>query len=398
MHGETDEALARGRDCLARARAAAPAIAAEAARIEEARQLTPPALAAMHEARLFRLLLPRRLGGDELDPVHLAQVAEIVAAADASAAWCMGQSTGCAMSAAYMDPEPAARVFGGAEDVLAWGAGAMGRADAVPGGFRVTGAWQFASGSRHATWLGGHCKVYEPDGTMRLRADGRPRERTMLFRREIATIRDVWQVMGLRGTGSDSYAVEDLFVPAELTLDREEPLERQETGTVYRVPTTLVFAAAFSGVALGIARASLDALLALARDKTPRGAAAILRDSPGFQAEAAQLEAKLGAARQYLLHNAGEVWRDALAGGELSLDRRVAMRLAVTFAINQATEVTAAVYRAAGATAIFDTAPFERRFRDAHAVSQQVQARPTHYVTVGRHMVGLEPDTTLFLY
>jgi indole-3-acetate monooxygenase len=389
--------LSERADALARARRVAPVLQAAAARIEAARELPPDVLAALHEARIFRLMLPRWLGGDELDPVALSHVAETIAAADASAAWCLGQGSGCAMSAAYLAPESARKIFGPADAVLAWGAGAQGKAVAAKGGYVASGKWFFASGSRHATWLGGHCKVFEADGSPRLGRDGAQAERTMLFRRAQATIDDVWRVVGLRGTGSDGYAVAELFVPEEETLNRDDVAGRRYDAPVYRFPITLVFAAAFGGVALGIARGALDDLRALGMEKTPRGARASLRESPVFQTQLAELEGRWRAARAYLDAAFERVWRDSQGQAELTLDQRIDIRLAATTAINQATDVTAAAYRAAGATAIFDSGPFERRLRDSHAVSQQAQARVTHFETVGRHLLGLAPDTTLFL-
>ena len=382
---------------VARARALQPLLKAAAPRIEAARELTPDVLAAMHEARLFRLTLPRALKGEELDPVSLSQVTEAIATGDASAAWCLGQGSGCAMSAAYLAPDAAAKVFGPADAVLAWGAGAQGKATATKGGYVASGKWLFASGSRHATWLGGHCKVFEADGRPRLDAAGQPVERTMLFRRGQAQIDDVWHVLGLRGTGSDGYAVSELFVPEAETLNRDNVNERRDAAAIFRFPITLTFASAFSGVALGIARGALDDLLALAMDKTPRGATRPLRENPVFQTAAAELEGQWRAARAYLHATVGEVWRSAEAGSELTLEQRIKIRLAATTAINMATDVTERAYRAAGATAIFNSQPFERRLRDAHAVSQQAQARATHFETVGRHLLGLEPDTTMFL-
>jgi alkylation response protein AidB-like acyl-CoA dehydrogenase len=396
--GQEPATARRVSDCLARARGVTAVLRAEATRIEAVRELTPATLAAMHEARLFRLLLPASLGGEELDAVSLSQVTEIIAAADASAAWCLGQGSGCAMAAAYLSPKVAERVFGRAEDVLAWGAGAQGRAVAEPGGYRVSGTWHFASGSRHATWLGGHCRVFEADGRPRLRPDGRQVERTALFPREAARIIDNWQVMGLRGTGSDGFAFDAFFAPDEMTIDREDDAERREQATLYLFPATLVYAPAFAGVAIGIARAMLDDLLALARaNKTPRGARTTLKENPVFQTLAAELEAAVRAGRAYLSGSVAEVWREVALSRQLTLDQRMAIRLSATYVINQMTDVVERAYRAAGATAIFDENPFERRFRDAHAVSQQAQARATHYETVGRHLLGLPPDTLMFL-
>src|SRR3954451_15639147 len=206
--GRTDVAV----DYVARARQLAPLLAAAAPRIDEARELPKDVLDAMQAAGMFRLLVPRAIGGAELDPATYIQCVEAIASGDASVAWCMNQGSGCSLSAGYLEPRIAREVFGGERDVLAWGQGPGAKAIRVDNGWRISGTWAFASGSRHATWLGAHCPCFGADGTPQRHADGKPWERTMLFRREIATITDVWQVVGLRGTGSDTYSVQDLFV------------------------------------------------------------------------------------------------------------------------------------------------------------------------------------------
>ena len=382
-----------GRPWIERARSVTPLLAERAAKIEVRRELTADVLEALHARELFRLSLPAHVGGYELPVPMLAAVTEIIAGTDASTAWCLGQAFGCAMSGAFLDQEAAREVFGARDAVLAWGAGAQGKAVATDGGYRVSGAWKFASGSKHATWLGGHCKVHEADGRPRLDANGVHTRRTALFRRDRATIADDWYVMGLRGTRSEGYAVEDLFVESRLTLDRETPQECQVDATLYRFPTTSVYASVFSGVALGIARAMLDDLVALARTKSPRGARTSMRESPVIHTRLAELEARLGSAQAYQRETLREVWADVDAAREITMAQRTRIRLATTHAIRQATEVTEEVYRLAGATAIFEHHAFERRFRDAHAVSQQVQGRHTNFETVGRHMLGLDIET-----
>ncbi len=384
-------------DAKARAQRVAGLLRASCKEIESTRALPSHVLSALHEARLFRLLLPRSLGGDEIDPPTLAEVTAIVSAADASTAWCIGQGGGCAMSAAFLEPAAARQVFGPANAVLAWGAGAAGRAIATKSGYRISGEWGFASGSRHATWLGAHCKVFEADGKPRLRPDGRHAERTALFPRVTATIHDVWQVMGLKGTGSDSYAVTDIEVPAELTLDRDSQLECRETGPLYRIPTTMAYSAAFSGVMLGIARGALDDMAALAMAKTPRGATSSMRESPVLQSDLAKLEARWRALRALQQATLREVWEGVARGGELTLQNRIDWRLATTHAINDGVQIVMEVYRSAGQTAVFEENPFEQRLRDALSASQQVQGRTTHYMTVGRHLLGLPPDTMMFI-
>jgi alkylation response protein AidB-like acyl-CoA dehydrogenase len=286
-------------------------------------------------------------------------------------------------------------VFGPADAVLAWGAGAVGKATVSDGGFRISGRWGFASGGKHATWLGAHCKVFEADGSPRMKANGKQVERTALFPRQEITTFDDWYVMGLRGTRSEGYQIDDVFVEDGFTVDREAGEERRLPDTLYKFSTTMVYAGCFSGVALGIARAMLDELFKLAVHKTPRGTSP-MRDSQVIQVRLAELEAKWSAARAFQQLALEDAWVQMDATQALDMPARARVRLATTHAINEATAVTEQVYRLAGATAVFTSQPFEQRFRDAHGVSQQVQARFTNYETVGRMMLGLDVDT-LFL-
>lgn len=377
----------------ARAASVAAVVAAMAGEVEAGRSLPTPLLDALHGAALFRTLLPRTLRGDETDPASYVRMLEVLAREDASTAWCVGQASGCSMAAAYLDPEVGWEIWGGdPRAVLAWGAGPQGTARAVEGGYIVTGTWGFASGGRHATWLGGHCHVADRDGTLRCGANGEPVERTMLFRKEAAVMTDTWHVMGLRGTGSDSYSVANLFVPDRYSLNRFDDAERREPGPLYAFSTTYLYASGFAGVALGIARGSLDALVQLAKRKTPSAMSRALCDSPVVQSQIAQCEAKLRSARALVLTTLQDAWEGAKESGELTIDQKVSIRLAATFAIHQAKEVTSTAYQEAGATAVFESNPFERRFRDAHSVSQQVQGRTAHFETVGQHLLGLPTD------
>src|SRR3981081_323004 len=145
---------------IERARALAPLIAREADEIERTRRLTQPVVSALIENGLYRVLLPQSVGGAEAAPEIFMQMLEEVAKADASTAWCLGQSAVCAVTAAYLDPEVAGEIFNVAPGMLAWGAIAN-EVHAVPGGYRATGRWDFASGSHQASWLGAHVRVVE---------------------------------------------------------------------------------------------------------------------------------------------------------------------------------------------------------------------------------------------
>jgi alkylation response protein AidB-like acyl-CoA dehydrogenase len=381
------------RAVLARARAVLPRLESASDTIEASRRLGPAVVDALHDAALFRLLMPRFLDGGEVDPVTFVHVIEAVAQVDGSTAWCLCQAAGCSMVGAYLTPEIAREIFGPRDAVLAWGPGPDARAVAVDGGYRVTGTWSFASGCRHATWLGGHAPIFETDGSPRRRADGSQDSRTMLFPSGGAEIVDVWLVSGLRGTGSDAFTVSDLFVPHAYSVSRDDPAERRHPGALYCFPSGSLYASGFAAVAMGLARTMLDAFVALARDKTPRGGRRTLRDNHVVQSQVAQADARLRSARMFLVGSLDEIWRDVGRSGTLTLDQRMTIRLAATYAIHQAKDVADIAYQAAGSSAIFTAGAFERRFRDIHAVTQQLQGRQAHFETVGQYLLGLDPDT-----
>ena len=217
-----DQSHPAGHEYLRRARALAPIIEQSIPEIERARRLTPAVVQGLVAGGFYRMLQPHFLGGGELSIADFAAVIEEIAKADASTAWCLSQCAVCAMSAAYLDRPAALQVFGPPEGIVAWGPVAPSEARMVDGGYRVTGSWNFASGGHQASWLGGQSFVYDANGQQVRKPDGSPLIRMMLFPYRDAHITDVWDVMGLRGTGSDTYAVKDLFVPEALAFGRDE--------------------------------------------------------------------------------------------------------------------------------------------------------------------------------
>jgi indole-3-acetate monooxygenase len=368
-----------------RARALGPLIAQEADEIERTRRLTPPVVSALIENGLYRALLPQSLGGAEAPPEIFMQMLEEIAKADASTAWCVGQCSVCAMTAAYLDAEVACEIFGKATDILAWGAIAN-EVQAVPGGYRITARWDFASGCRQANWLGAHVQVIEADGTRRVKPNGTPEIRTIVFPATSATMHDVWDVIGLSGTGTDSYSVQNLFVPEKFAALRDDFTALREKGLLYRITTYTMFGLGFGAIALGVARATLDAAVELAREKHSVGIAA-MRDNSAVQGLIGRTEGNLRAARAYLYSTAADAWQGLIETGKLSEERRAALRLASTWTIHQAASVVDAAYHMAGATAVFRANKFERRFRDMHAIAQQIQARDTHYEDIGKNIL-----------
>jgi indole-3-acetate monooxygenase len=375
-----------GIDLVERARALAPLIAREADEIERTRRLTPAVTQALVENGLYRALLPKSFGGAELPLESFMQMQEEVARADASTAWCLGQCSVCAMTAAYLDPDAANQIFNVAPGILAWGA-IKHEVQAVPGGYLASARWDFASGSRQASWLGAHVRVVEADGTPRRKPDGSPEIRTILFPATSATLHDVWDVIGLRGTGTDSYSVENLFIPEKFAALRDEPAALRQQGPLYKLATNMVFGMGFAATSLGVARATLDAAIELSRGKTPQAQMA-MRDNNAVQGLIGRTEASWRAARAYLYSTAAEAWRDLSRGEPVTEAHRVALRIAVTWTIHQSTAIVDTAYRMAGATAVFNANKFERRFRDMHAIAQQIQGRDAHYEDAGKAILS----------
>jgi indole-3-acetate monooxygenase len=391
----TSADLAGDQSVISRAEAVRPAVAAASTEIEGTRRLPPALLDRLHEAGLFRLLLPRSANGIETDPITFFHAIETIARADGSTAWCLSQAGGCAMSAAYLDLPVAQAIFGGdPRAVLAWGPGPKVRAVECEGGYKVTGVWSFASGGRHATWLGAHCPIYQADGSPKRDANGEQQQRTMLVRTEDVAWTDIWNTVGLRGTASDQFALNDFFVRSDHSITRQFDRECRESGPLYRMGSGTCYQVGFAAVACGIARGALDHFIDLARNKVGRGFKSPLRDNAVVQSNLAQAEVHLRAARGFVLQSMADIWKDLSAGATITVEQRVTVRMAATHAIHKAREAVDFAYNAAGTTAIFENHPLERRFRDIHTVTQQLQGRLSHFETVGAWIMGADADLT----
>jgi alkylation response protein AidB-like acyl-CoA dehydrogenase len=259
------------------------------------------------------------------------------------------------------------------------------------------------SGCRHATWLMGSCAVFEGE-TPRLGPHGVPERRWMLFPAGQSQIIDTWHVAGLRGTGSDDVAIEDVFIPHERTVAMSHFEPPRHPGALYAFasdrasgatatipvynPGTWLVAIGFAAVSLGVARGALDAFAELASTKSPRGGKALLREDPVVQTHYARAEAALGAARAWLYKTVRAGWETVCARGSLDARQRVLLRLASVHAAERAAEVVEAVWKAAGASSIFVSSPLERRFRDVHVATQNIAVSPVLYGAAGRMLLS----------
>ena len=368
----------------------APMIRSCTDQIEADRELPRPLFEALADAGLFQLALPRTLGGAEIDLPAYVQVLEEIGKADASTGWVVNQ---CAIFATYAArmPRNIARLIwiDTPYSVVANTPVPTARAVVVPGGYRVTGRQGFSSGCRHAAWLAARAYIFE-NGQPRLK-DGQPEERYLFVPAAETELLDTWHVRGMRGTGTHDFAVSDVFVPAERTvLQAGAPL--LDTGPLYQIPRSLLFASGDAAVGLGLARSCLAAFFELAGAKKPRAMQAMLRDQPLVQAAVGHCEAHLRSGRAFLNEVVRDLWTEAISTDTITLDQRAALRLATTHAIHLAVQVVDTVYQAAGVTAIYEGNLMQRHFQDIHVISQHLQGRLSHYELVGKHSLGLKID------
>ena len=374
------------------ARKLAPQIRACAEETETAKQLPRALFEAIADAGIFHLLVPRAVGGAELDLPTYAQVIEELGKADASTGWAVNQGAVFATYASRMPLEAARAIFIDPPRAVVGNSPApTATAVVVPGGYRVTGKQGFSTGCRHATWVAAHSSVVLENGQKRLEASGQPEQRYCFVPVGEATLHDTWQVRGMRGTGTDHFEVKDVFVPeARTVLSVTAPIVHP--GPLYNIPRTLCFASGDAGVACGLARAALEAFAELAGAKTPRAMPNLLRDTPLVQNDIGHAEANLRSARALWMEAVRDIWNESATTGAVTLEKRAALRIATTHAIRLCVQVVDTVYNAAGATAVYESHPLQRYFQDIHVISQHMQSRMAVYELIGRYYLGLPID------
>ena len=386
-----DGSVRRAEDVLRAVQDLAPAVAARAGEVEDARRVPPDLLDDLVRTGCFRMLLPASHGGSAADLPTAMRILETLASADASVAWIVGIGAAAWLDLVGLPRASFDDIVGTAPDVI--GAGVFrpaGTATPVDGGYRVSGRWSFASGCEHASWIYGNCIE-----TGRLtHGDEPPPMRTVVFSPGEVTIEDTWDVSGLRGTGSHHFRVDDVFVPVERTLDpMGDPPGLDEP--VIRAPLLSVLSLAMTSIALGTARAALDDVVALAAGKVPMLAGRELAANPLFRHELATAETELSAARALVHQLAGQLWDTATSGAEATLDDRARARAASAWATSRAAAVVDVAYRSGGGTALYRDHPLQRRLRDVHALTQHFLVKPDTLTTAGAVMVGTDPDVPL---
>jgi indole-3-acetate monooxygenase len=367
-----------------------PELAARADEIDNARRLPVDLAQKLAAAGVFRMVTPRRYGGLEASPREIVETTAAIAAANASAGWCAMIGATTALNAAYMAPEYAAEIYADPMHITGGVFAPMGKAVIEGDHYRVSGRWQWGSGSGHCAWLCGGCTVWE-NGEMKRLPSGAPDARMMVFPASAATLLDTWHVMGLKGTGSGDIEVKDILVPMgrSVSLVADAPLER---GALYKFPAFGLLALGVSAAAMGNARGALDAFHALATVKKSQGSAKTLAERQTMQAAFAEAEAKFRAARAYQFAEIDRVWAIALQPGDIPMTARADLRLACTHMTRTGADICRTLYDLGGGAALYESSDLQRRFRDAHAITQHIATAPATYELTGRILFGLPTD------
>lgn len=372
------------------AREIAPIIQKHNPETERGRRLSRPVLDALRETGLLRISTPRSLGGLEADPITRALVVEEISRHDSAAGWTLENPLDWAFFCARLPDE-------GAEEIYSHGAGILiaaqfGRplnATSTEGGYRISGRAPFVSNCYDADWISSTALV-DSDR----HSEGEPEMIMVYFPREKCEIIDTWDVMGMRGTGSNDISVTDVFVPKARTFPMVPEFKpgSHYQGPLYRFPLVGVAATGIPTPMLGVARRALDEVTELALTKTPVATSGLLRERSSAQVQLGQAEAVLRSGRLLLLDTVSEAWRRCLDGGTHSLKQRADLLLAMTHAMSSAVQAVELCCRIAGTTAFRATSPLERCFRDVQTMRHHVFASEARYGTFGQVYLNVTPD------
>jgi 3-hydroxy-9,10-secoandrosta-1,3,5(10)-triene-9,17-dione monooxygenase len=380
---------------LARARALVPRLRERASRSEEMRRLPPETERELHEAGLFRIVQPKRVGGSELDYVALIDCADAIGQGDASAAWNFANLASHHWMLAMFDRRAQDLVWGKDPNALIASSFIFpaGRAKKVDGGYVLRGSWPFSSGVDASQWNMLASVVWSDD-----EADG-IEYRIFLLPKNDYRIKDTWEATGLRGTGSNDVEVHDAFVAEPMTVAVSDlaggptPGSAINPNALYTLPVFSLFPYVLSGVALGNAQACLDDYVGLARHSASTYNRAKLSDLQTTQIKIAEASSKIDAARLIMRSACIEALKDARRGRIPDMAAKTRMRRDGAFSVNLCTEAVSLLFAASGARGLYTSGALQRQFRDAHAINSHIafnfDAAGTNY---GRVALGLPSE------
>jgi alkylation response protein AidB-like acyl-CoA dehydrogenase len=359
---------------------AGPSFAARSAAIAANRTLPADVVVDLVGTGACKLFVPSRYGGSEAHPFDGFRVIEELSYHDGATGWCAMIAGTTGMLGGLLPAAHAEKIFAAPDAVTGGVAAPMGLATIVDGGLEVTGHWQWGSGTAHCTHIGGGCRVH---------CHG---PRFVFFDRADVELLDTWDVAGLEGTGSTDYRVDGAFVPEGRWMELVGPAP-VEDGPLYRFSFFGLLALGIAAVGLGLARRSIDELVALAAVKTPQGSSRPLADRAPTQADVAIAEAAVRAANAFVADASDAAWQTVAAGDEQTVEERRSLRLAATHAMTAAVQTVDRMYTAAGGAAVYKRSPLQRLLRDVHVATQHAMTAPRTFELAGRLRLGLETDT-----
>jgi indole-3-acetate monooxygenase len=374
-----------------------PVLRATSARAEADRRLAPEAMAALIDAGVTRSLVPKSLGGLELDFVSVLTLLEELSRIDSAAGWVSSLAIEVSAVAGLLPAEAGQEMFADPRAVCVGAWFPPGTAEPVQGGYRVTGQWAFGSGSNYATWFNGQVMITD-HGVPRLGPDGAPHLLFVFFRAAEAEVLDNWQALGMRGTGSHDFRVTDIFVPEHRSwaLGPWEMQNPAYAGPAYTLGPWLI-PPAQACVTLGIARAAIDDLLDLAgAGKTPSYTQTSIADRAMVQDRLARARALVDAARSYVYATARAACEYLSSAPKLDFAHSLPLALAGSFGIEASAQAVDLVHACAGSSAIRDERPFQKYFRDVHTLTQHAFSSASRYESVGKIMLGRESDWAFY--
>lgn len=355
---------------------------------ERERRLPGAAATALADAGFFRLCRPRHLGGLEADPPAVLAAVEELARHDGSAAWCALNCGIAGVLHSFLPVEGAGETAGG-EAVVNGVIAPSGRALRTDGGHLVSGRWSFVSNCHQCTWLAPASIVFDGDD-MATTPDGPQIVMTFLPAGDWRIV-DTWDTAGLRATGSHDIEVDEVFVPAHRTFPVPLP-EPVADGALFRFPVVGLWSVGIAACALGVAGAAIEDVVDLARTKTPFGLTTTLASRATAQLAVCDAMATVRSARALLHQETAALWHEVQAGALATAEQRAALRLAATHATTAAARAVDLMYTAAGSTSVFTASPLQQRLRDVHAITQHFFVAPPTYETIGKVVLGVEPD------
>jgi alkylation response protein AidB-like acyl-CoA dehydrogenase len=374
-----------------KARALMPTLRERADEIEEARRLPRDLAENFSKSGFYRMLVPEVYGGLEVPPHVAMETIELLARADGASAWCafIGSTSGTVL--ASLAPDAAREIFSNPEVRLGGVFAPRGEAHVEGDGFRVNGRWQWGSGTENCDWVMGGCRVLE-SGKPRVGKKGAPVQKMMIVPAREIEFLDTWHVSGLCGSGSTDFEMKDLFVPASRTvgLGVDRPLDRP----LYRFPQFGLLAMGIAAVSLGLARAAIDELVALADAKTPTGSSRALAARASTQSDVSEGYALWRSARAFYFEAIEAAWQSACREGRIGTQERRDIRLATTHATRSCARTVDLMYNLGGGTSVYRKSPLQRIFRDVHVATQHMMVAPPTFELTGRLLLGVEADTT----